>query len=128
MKQKKNFQIAAKEPNITDELARYEGQVGWTEQEKKKLVQLINASTCLDWEVISVGMNRRSNECKMQYDALNGNKAAQQQMMIEEVDDDVEASGPSVEDISEVSSTPTTSGSSRRSGLARNAKKTLVSI
>lgn len=113
--------INRKEETIMLELMSYEGQVGWTDEEKTKLVTLINASACLDWDAISVGMNRRPNECKMQYDALNGVKA---QPLLEEIDDEDPGQEELNEPSSSSSSQPTPTVGSRRSGLARNAKKT----
>lgn len=101
------------------ELLNYEGQVGWTDDEKTKLVTLINSSPTLDWVSISEGMNRRPNECKMQYDAMNGVKT---QPMIEEVDEE-DGNGQEEGGDALVNTPTTSSAAARRSGLARNAKK-----
>ncbi|EGT53206.1 CBN-GEI-8 protein [Caenorhabditis brenneri] len=109
-------EVLKKDEVILGELMNYEGQVGWTDEEKKKLVTAINASATLDWDAISAKMNRRPNECKMQYDALNGVKA---QPFIEEIDD--EDTGQDDQD--PLPTQPAPSTASRRSGLARSAKK-----
>ncbi|CCD64442.1 Nuclear receptor corepressor 1 [Caenorhabditis elegans] len=108
-----------KEETIMAELLNYEGQVGWTDDEKTKLVTLINSSPTLDWVSISEGMNRRPNECKMQYDAMNGVKT---QPMIEEVDEE-DGNGQEEGGDALVNTPTTSSAAARRSGLARNAKK-----